>query len=135
MKGTYILVLLLSKSGTFRVGKLGELEFKQGYYAYVGSALNNLEARIRRHLKVDKRLFWHIDYLLQFGETYEVYYELTRKRSECKLANKLYARFESIKRFGSSDCKCNSHLFFSTDKTSLLDAISSFGMNRYNVME
>lgn len=65
LKGIYTLVITLTTSATIRAGKLGNISFPEGYYAYVGSALNGLEARIARHLKEDKLLHWHIDYFLQ----------------------------------------------------------------------
>ena len=36
----------------------------KGLYAYVDSAQTNLEQRIKRHIRKKRRLFWHIDYLL-----------------------------------------------------------------------
>ena len=37
-----------------RIGALGKINFKKGKYVYVGSAQNNLEKRIARHLSKDK---------------------------------------------------------------------------------
>jgi len=43
--------------------------FPKGYYCYTGSARGsgstNLKHRIGRHLKKEKRMFWHIDYVLK----------------------------------------------------------------------
>ncbi|MGZ7049923.1 MAG: GIY-YIG nuclease family protein, partial [Methanobacterium sp.] len=61
---TYCLLINLNVDSEISVGKLGKLNFKKGFYVYVGSALNSIDARIKRHLKNDKKLFWHIDYLL-----------------------------------------------------------------------
>jgi Uri superfamily endonuclease len=55
MKGTYILLIKLLKNQAIAIGKLGNLTFENGYYAYIGSALNGLENRIDRHLKSNKK--------------------------------------------------------------------------------
>jgi Uri superfamily endonuclease len=95
------------------VGALGELKFPQGMYAYVGSAQNNLELRVKRHERKDKPLFWHIDYLLnnEAAKVMAVYYKLGRKMEECKIASLLEANAQPIAGFGCSDCSCSSHLF------------------------
>ena len=63
MCATYLLQIEAGRNFKTRVGKLGSLYFKKGYYLYVGSAKRGLEARIKRHLRKDKKIFWHIDYL------------------------------------------------------------------------
>ncbi len=102
-----------------KVGALGKLKFPKGHYAYVGSALNNLEKRVERHLRKEKKIKWHIDYLLRKGKVKEVYYKKGNQREECKIARKLAKKFNSIKNFGSSDCQCSSHLFYSKDQKNL----------------
>jgi len=42
---------------------LGEFDFPAGIRLH-GSAKRNFEARIARHLRQEKTLRWHIDYLL-----------------------------------------------------------------------
>jgi Uri superfamily endonuclease len=64
-KGIYILVVSVSKDINVNVGALGSVNFEKDLYAYVGSAQNNLEKRIERHLRKTKQKFWHIDYLSQ----------------------------------------------------------------------
>ena len=95
------------------VGAIGRLTFKKGLYAYVGSAQNNLEQRVKRHLRKEKRRFWHIDYLLGNDATkvIEVLYEQADKTEECAIARVIGERGESMDGFGSSDCSCKSHLF------------------------
>ncbi|MFZ2654380.1 MAG: GIY-YIG nuclease family protein [Victivallales bacterium] len=96
-----------------RVGALGSLLFRKGFYSYTGSAMGGLEARIKRHLRKDKRLHWHIDYLLGKAEIIRVLaMETNIKSEECMAA----ARLEKsggipVGGFGCSDCKCKSHLF------------------------
>lgn len=110
MKGVYVLLIELNKDLKIKIGKLGKIEFKKGYYAYVGSALNSLEKRIERHFRKNKRSFWHIDYFLEKAKIKEFVYAEINKRKECEIA-KLNLKF--IKGFGCSDCKCKSHLFYS----------------------
>ena len=68
MKGSYCLIIDISRDIKQGIGKMGELNFKKGLYIYVGSAMNNIEKRVERHIKTSKGrnkiLFWHIDYLL-----------------------------------------------------------------------
>ena len=63
--GSYILLLDLDNNLEIPVGKLGNISFQKGHYVYVGSALNGLDARIKRHLRKHKKIHWHIDYLLK----------------------------------------------------------------------
>ena len=113
MDGVYVLLIWLKEKRRIRIGKLGPLEFARGLYFYVGRALNGLEARIERHLRKGKRHFWHIDYLLEYSEILGIIYVWTSHgKSECKIASNLGKRFELIENFGSSDCRCRSHLFF-----------------------
>ena len=115
MKGVYVLFMELESSKQIEIGKLGKIGFKKGFYAYVGSAMNGLENRIQRHLKREKKLHWHIDWFLRSAKIKDVIYLEGSNKMECKVAQALAKRFESIKGFGASDCRCGSHLFFSTD--------------------
>ncbi len=119
MKGSYILIVHLGRNMSIRVGALGEIDLKAGYYAYTGSALNSLENRINRHLKKDKKIFWHIDYLLRFGEVIRVWIVVSDQRKECMTASYYNSKTFPIERFGSSDCKCASHLFYYQDREQL----------------
>ena len=107
---SYILILRLDEGKTIEVGKLGRIEFKEGYYLYVGSAKNSLK-RIERHFKMDKKLHWHIDYLSLNSQVMNAI--IFNKLQECEIADRLSKRFKKIKNFGCSDCKCLSHLFYS----------------------
>jgi sugar fermentation stimulation protein A len=51
MGGVYILLIALPREETIPVGKLGPIRFPEGFYAYVGSAMNGLESRVTRHLR------------------------------------------------------------------------------------
>ena len=119
MKGLYLLLLRLDKSQQIYVGRLGRRLFLKGFYAYAGSALNGLESRVNRHLSDDKKLFWHIDYLLEKASVYEVILIPTEEKLECILAAALEKRLVCIRHFGSSDCKCPGHLFYAAEKKEL----------------
>lgn len=113
MRGIYILFVSIDKKKEIRIGSLGKLVFEKGLYAYVGSAQNNLEKRIARHFKKRKRVFWHIDYLLsdEHVKIISVFFREAPKSEECHIARALSNLYEYVKGFGSSDCKCPSHLF------------------------
>ncbi len=139
MKGSYILLIRLSEAETISPGSLAEVHFPGGYYAYVGSALSGLESRLNRHLRRDKKRHWHIDYLLPkasitdiiIGETGDRRPE-TGDRVECAIARALGSQFDAIPGFGSSDCRCPSHLFFAPKqkpmKASIMVALASLGI-------
>ena len=112
MKGSYILIVEIKNDSIISVGKNGEKHFNKGYYIYVGSALNGLDQRIRRHLRKQKKIHWHIDYLLKYVVVIDVLYKESKVREECNIAKKLDVKLSSITGFGSSDCKCKSHLFY-----------------------
>jgi len=117
MKGVYLLIIWLGKEQKIKIGRLGRFNFKKGFYVYTGSALKNLEARVRRHRRKRKKLFWHIDYLLanKYAKIANVIGIQTRKRLECdvnKMVLSLPGAKVLVKGFGSSDCKCKSHLVY-----------------------
>ncbi|MBI4288853.1 MAG: GIY-YIG nuclease family protein [Chloroflexi bacterium] len=88
-----------------------------GLYLYVGSALNGVEQRVARHLSAGKRRHWHIDYLLGAGWVRQVWVMPCREKVECVVASRLAEKFEAVSGFGSSDCRCRSHLFRVADVT------------------
>ena len=113
MRGVYVLIIQVDENVDMNVGALGKLTFEKGLYAYVGSAQANLEQRIKRHLRKEKRLFWHIDYLLNdsAARIVKVLYKQADKTEECEIAKVIGERGESVDGFGCSDCSCKSHLF------------------------
>lgn len=116
MRGIYCLLISVKTDSTIKVGALGRILFKKGTYCYVGSAQNELEARVKRHLSKKKTLFWHIDYLLadKDARVVDVFYKRNAGRSEeCKAARKFMQMTGGmpVKGFGCSDCYCGSHLF------------------------
>ena len=116
-KGIYIHEIKLENDMAIDFGKKFSSHFSAGYYYYyVGSALNNIEARLTRHLSNDKKTHWHIDYLLHFGKIIDIYIKETHEKEECIIAQKIAENLDEIPNFGSSDCKCPSHLFYSKNK-------------------
>ncbi len=116
-KGAYCLCINIRDDITVEVGALGTINFPQGEYVYVGSALNSLEPRVERHLLTSTGghdvTHWHIDYLLREpAATIQTVYVLeTDERLECTIAAKVAEHGEPIKSFGCSDCRCVSHLY------------------------
>ena len=107
-------MVILSKDWLrLRIGKLGIYDFPPGYYVYVGSALAGLHGRLKHHLKSEKRLHWHIDYLLQQATVVQIWCALGEDRLEC-IWNAILAELPEatpiIPGFGSSDCRCHTHL-------------------------
>jgi sugar fermentation stimulation protein A len=101
-----------------RVGALGVLTFAPGIYCYVGSARRGLAARVRRHLRRGgKGVHWHVDHVRAAMEPVAVLAWTGSGADECALSEAIGRRAEgSVPRFGSSDCRCRSHLhYFSAD--------------------
>ncbi|MCK5092098.1 MAG: GIY-YIG nuclease family protein [Gammaproteobacteria bacterium] len=107
---TYQLFIELAKDTEIQVGKLGKFSFPAGNYVYTGSARKNMEARIQRHFSKDKRLRWHIDYLLNSPHA-QITDSRLSKKEECALNQQTNGEI-IVPRFGASDCKngCGSHL-------------------------
>jgi Uri superfamily endonuclease len=114
MKGIYCLLIKVKSPVKIKVGGLGKINFKKGYYAYVGSALGNLQARVARHLREKKKLRWHIDYFLASPkvEIEQILVKPTRKKLECSINKRIQKFGIGIKGFGCSDCDCRSHLTY-----------------------
>lgn len=100
------------------VGSLGKRSFRTGYYVYVGSAMGGLKERVGRHMKRRKRIHWHVDYLLTRARVVDFIF--AEGRAECEVARNLSYRLQPIEGFGSSDCKCLTHLFYYPDISVLI---------------
>lgn len=114
--GTYILLLRLAEPVSRRVGKLGKIDFRSGWYAYVGSAMGpgGLAARVRRHYAMGKKKHWHIDYLRLYTRMEGVFMVISRSVKEHLWADRLGGVPYSgrpVPGFGATDCRCPSHLF------------------------
>ena len=113
MTGVYLILVELSEGQRIQTGRGACFSLAKGFYSYVGSALGGLEKRVARHLSAEKKLHWHIDYLMDRGRVKVVIGAETKQKEECLVASALSQRLSSISGFGSSDCNCRSHLFFS----------------------
>jgi sugar fermentation stimulation protein A len=111
--GSYLLVLRLPEDSEIAVGSLGRLGLRRGFYIYVGSAKKNLTERLERHKRLKKKVFWHIDYLRAASELRAVLPVRSTDRLECEISRALHSLAEwVVPGFGSSDCACPSHLFW-----------------------
>ena len=135
MQGIYVLVIRLDDDISLQVGALGKRKFKKGLYAYVGSAQISVEKRVARHLRRQKRLFWHIDYLLNCKsvEVIEVLSRKAKKAEECKVAKVLDEQNEPIMGFGCSDCRCATHLFRLNSYPISFQEVPSLIIKKYNI--
>jgi len=114
-KGSYLLVARTTATQVIDIGRLGSLPIEPGFYVYSGSAFGpgGVDARVRRHLRGDKRLHWHIDYLLAVSDATRAWY-VTGARRECEHARGLAEAGGKVHLtgFGASDCACASHLLY-----------------------
>jgi Uri superfamily endonuclease len=106
----YQLLIDVPRPVRVTVGSLGTFALPAGRYVYTGSAKRNLEARIARHLRPEKALRWHIDYLLA-APGVEVTQVRRSSRDECRL-NQASPGRAVVPGFGASDCNagCGAHL-------------------------
>lgn len=113
MKAIYALIIQVENTISLKIGTLGPKILNKGLFVYVGSAQSNFYKRINRHKRQKKKIFWHIDYLLTNKKTriIKIFFKVAKKTEECKLAQLISKKGKSIPNFGSSDCKCKSHLF------------------------
>jgi Uri superfamily endonuclease len=125
--GTYVLLSeCCQRQGSVRIGRFGTLTLEFAWYAYVGSAFGagGLRARVGRHLRREKPLRWHFDYLRPYVEPRAVWYLASALRCESAWASAL-ARLPGaavpLPGFGASDHPGASHLFAFPNKPSLLD--------------
>lgn len=134
-KGSYCLVFHLEKSKNVAIGKLGTFYFPKGYYYYFGSAKGSggLQARINRHVSMEKKKFWHIDYLRADLIFIAAVYSIEINK-ECEWGQKIERKFSfdvPANGFGSSDClsSCKTHLLHSNMLVDLNEFCESLGTN------
>ena len=115
MKGIYVLIIKIATQLRLKIGALGETIFPASTYAYVGSAQSSIESRVKRHMRKEKKFFWHIDYLLADNsiKVVQIYYLAGEKACECQTAQLIAKYSKPVPNFGCSDCNCKSHLFYS----------------------
>ncbi len=130
VKGAYCILAVLPERRSIRIGSLGKVELPAGVYVYVGSAMAGVEQRIKRHVRKDKKKRWHIDYLMQHAEYVSSFaIPSDTKAVECSVARTLERSEDivsSVSRFGCSDCRCDSHLFYfgDSDPESIAETVS-----------
>ena len=117
----YIVAAHVPRRETLGVGALGAVGLERGWYAYVGSARRGRAARVARHMRADKPLRWHADYL--FGRhaasrawLVDVPATALAQPAECALVAGLLGAEPRARRasprFGASDCGCAGHLLW-----------------------
>ena len=116
--GTYLLLLECNNKAELSIGRLGNMLVEPGYYLYVGSAFSpgGIPARLRHHRKRAASPHWHIDYLRAVTELVDAWC-VRGSRCEHAWANSLVqseAVTIPLTGFGSSDCDCATHLFYSS---------------------
>ena len=114
--GTYALVLRAPRTISIRVGRLGPLDVRRGYYVYVGSAFGpgGVAARVGRHRSGAGRPRWHIDALRCVTRLVEVWIThdpIRREHDWAAAARGDLGGHVPLRGFGSSDCRCEAHLF------------------------
>ncbi|MCS7251055.1 MAG: GIY-YIG nuclease family protein [Anaerolineae bacterium] len=135
-RGVY--VLWLEAHAELAIGGLGCWHLS-GAYAYVGSAQGRSGfRRLMRHWSVAQRhrpaRRWHIDFLLAAGTWCGAFIMETEDPSmECWLAWALAQRLPpAIPRFGSSDCRCPTHLFAIPDVTAFHQMMAELGLRLFS---
>lgn len=115
-KGNYLLQLQVTKKCTISSLRGQSYTVPAGYYLYIGSAFGSggLRARLARHLRSEKKMHWHIDYLLTHATVVSVWEIALVDSREHKIAQFFSGQKKfscAIPRFGASDCTCETHLF------------------------
>ncbi|MCS7042185.1 MAG: GIY-YIG nuclease family protein [Bryobacteraceae bacterium] len=126
--GSYLLVLALGEPAEVAVGALGAFSFPAGLYLYAGSARGpgGIRARAGRHLRGDGAVRWHIDWLRRRAKPVALYACPGRRRLECIWAAALRGQgafAAPAPGFGSSDCRCPSHLWHTGSGMEDVDAV------------
>jgi sugar fermentation stimulation protein A len=133
-KGSYLLIFYNDRSFKKIIGSLGEREFKRGYYVYVGSAMQALDKRIKRHLRKSKKVRWHLDHISPGCMKIEKVYPIRRwDRIEEALARGVLEICDDyVMDFGASDSGLPSHFFYFSSRPyrrrDFLDLLLDFRM-------
>jgi len=130
--GTYALLLRGEKKQEIEVGALGSMTVRSGVYVYVGSAFGpgGLRARVRRHVRGDGALHWHVDYLRAVTTPDAVWCTRDPEHRECAWASIVRSLpTATVPRagFGASDCNCPAHLV----RTESAPSLSAFRTRLY----
>jgi len=129
--GTYALLLEAITDRRIQIGRWRAVELQRGYYVYIGSAFGpgGVRARVLRHQRVEKKNHWHIDYLRQHCNAVGAWYTYDPDRLEHEWASSLNRTdgYTAIKGFGCSDCRCDSHLFYTPVRVEVEEALKEYG--------
>jgi len=112
--GAHVLLIRLDRPLARTIGRLGPVCLAAGLYGYCGSARGpgGIRARVRRHLRREKAIRWHVDHLT--GAAAGIRAIAKPGGDECALARRLLALDRvavPVAGFGSSDCRsCPAHL-------------------------
>jgi len=73
--------------------------------------------RVKRHLdsSCNKKMHWYIDYLLdcEYSDLFKIFLIPSTERLECLFSSELKDTCDKyFNNFGSSDCSCDSHLYY-----------------------
>jgi Uri superfamily endonuclease len=107
---TYQLYIHVKNNITIEIGRLGTFDFPAGFYIYTGSAKRGMDNRLARHLSKEKKLRWHIDYLLNHPDVSISKIEKFMQ-PECEINSQTEGHI-LVPGFGAGDCgaACGSHL-------------------------
>ncbi len=130
---SYALLITASQRVAVQVGRLGLVSLEPGGYAYVGSARRALDKRLARYLRREKKLRWHIDYLLAAPGVGVREVWSCAADQECAIVQAMLALegvFVPRRGLGSSDCRiCPSHfLRLDCEESALRRALRGLGM-------
>jgi Uri superfamily endonuclease len=139
--GTYVVRFKAVEAQTFTIGRLGTLVCAPGFYFYIGSAFGpgGLRARLRHHLGRSRVPRWHVDYLKRSIKIDEIWFTRDARRLEHTWASSLSLVSDMgvpLRRFGASDCRCDSHLFYSAGEraTTILAGTGAYLIEQIKVM-
>jgi len=129
--GIYILEIFAKKDFTILAKKFIDKTFPKGYYYYIGSAQRNLDSRLSRHKKANKKIHWHIDHLTTLYSniiTNIFVFDGVIKEGETYIASNFQTLFNAdiiVSGFGNSDTpNTKTHLFFKKTKINSSNILS-----------
>lgn len=121
--GTYALFIDLEREMQMRVGALGPCMFPRGVHVYAGSAMRGLRTRLARHVRREKIIQWHVDWLTTVNgcQVLGAVVFTSTVLPECNIVGYLMD-FEGAEvrppRFGASDHACRGHLVWIGEEVS-----------------
>lgn len=113
--GVYALVLRLRRGRRIEIGSLGSVWFPAGDYLYAGSGRRVLASRLERHTRRVKALRWHIDHFRLHARLIGIAVVPWARGREFAVARALREHSACpwiVRGFGSSDCRCPTHLVY-----------------------